>query len=99
MLTPNYSTLMEAEMAVAQEVTALTTGQLNTPEAVHAAWIVVGYGLSLAVPGTAAPHAMAAAPKAAPNFNWGGLLLTLLPVLQQILQGVLAGQGGKPPTP
>jgi hypothetical protein len=83
-MTPNYPTLTEAEAAVAAEVTALTTGQLNTPSSIKAAWIVVGYVASL---GPAAPAARLS-PKAAPNINWGQLLTTLLPVLLQLLGNI-----------
>src|SRR5271165_5745076 len=95
MLTPSYATLTQAEAAVAAEVTALTTGQLKTPEAIQAAWIVVGYGLSLASPIGA--NALAMSPKAAPNFNWGLLVQTLLPVLLQIISG-LGSSGGSTTT-
>ena len=83
-MTPNYPTLTEAENAVAAEVTALTTGKLNTPDSIKAAWIVCGYVASL---GPAAPAARLS-PKAAPNINWANLIQILLPVLLQLLGGL-----------
>lgn len=86
-MTPNYPTLTEAEAAVAAEVTALTTGKLNTPDSIQAAWIVVGYGASIGNPTAAA---MRFKPKAAPSIDWGTLIQTLLPILLQILSGVVS---------
>ncbi len=87
---PSYPTLEQADEAATAVVSALIARSFRTDEEIQAAWIIVGYGLSL---GFGTPQAkLLHAPKSAAlgAFNWQQLVATLLQMLAGMLNPTTA---------